>query len=136
MWSASATPNSSRWTAHRLPFCGSTASCRDRPARIARGCSCCCRSKQSGRWGVSFRGGSWWVEKWALGCFRARGGGGKTPQRGAVSPWVAPRWGTAPADGERVAAAGFDRHEAKLDRERFLAAATALLSEKKAGGSS
>ncbi|HVS36501.1 MAG TPA: chemotaxis protein CheW [Gemmataceae bacterium] len=40
----------------------------------------------------------------------------------------------SPTDREKALACGFDRHEAKLDRERFLGAAAALLKERAPGG--
>ena len=40
----------------------------------------------------------------------------------------------SPADRERALACGFDRHEAKLDRERFLHALAALVKERAPGG--
>ncbi len=54
---------------------------------------------------------------------------------GASIPLMALTTLDSPADRERALACGFDRHEAKLDRDRFLAAAAALLREKAGGGS-
>ena len=55
---------------------------------------------------------------------------------GAALPLMALTTLDSPADRERALACGFDRHEAKLDRERFLKAATALLRERAAPGGS
>ena len=52
---------------------------------------------------------------------------------GAGLPLMALTTLDSPADRERALACGFDRHEAKLDRERFLKAAAALLRGYSAG---
>ena len=55
---------------------------------------------------------------------------------GASVPLMALTTLDSPADRERALACGFDRHEAKLDRERVLAATAALLRERAGGGAS
>ena len=54
---------------------------------------------------------------------------------GASIPLMALTTLDSPADRERALACGFDRHEAKLDRDRFLAATAALMREKVGGDS-
>jgi two-component system, chemotaxis family, sensor kinase CheA len=54
---------------------------------------------------------------------------------GASIPLMALTTLDSPVDRERALACGFDRHEAKLDRDRFLAATAALMREKVGGGS-
>ncbi len=54
---------------------------------------------------------------------------------GAALPLMALTTLDSPADRERALACGFDRHEAKLDRERFLGAVAALMRERAPGGS-